>query len=137
MCGRRRRCANDRADAAGSMGRRGAGSPWSGREIRTGGGTGVLERWFQLRAHGTTPRIEIEAGLATFLTMAYIVVVNPGILADAGVPFEGALFATCMAAALSTLLMGLLANYPFALAPGMGLNAFFAYTVVGSMGIPW
>jgi adenine/guanine/hypoxanthine permease len=97
----------------------------------------VLERWFQLRQHGTTVGIELEAGLATFLTMAYIVVVNPGILADAGVPFEGALFATCMAAAAATLLMGLLSNYPFALAPGMGLNAYFAYTVVGGMGVPW
>jgi adenine/guanine/hypoxanthine permease len=97
----------------------------------------VLERWFQLRQHGTTAGIELEAGLATFLTMAYIVVVNPGILADAGVPFEGALFATCMAAAAATLLMGLLSNYPFALAPGMGLNAYFAYTVVGGMGVPW
>jgi AGZA family xanthine/uracil permease-like MFS transporter len=69
--------------------------------------------------------------------MAYIVVVNPAILADAGVPFEGALFATCAAAALATLTMGLIANYPFALAPGMGLNAYFAYSVVGTLGIPW
>jgi adenine/guanine/hypoxanthine permease len=97
----------------------------------------VLERWFQLRRHGTTAGVEVEAGIATFLTMAYIVAVNPGILAEAGVPFEGALFATCMAAAAATLLMGLLANYPFALAPGMGLNAYFAYTVVGGMGVPW
>jgi adenine/guanine/hypoxanthine permease len=97
----------------------------------------LMERWFQLRAHGTTPWIEVEAGVATFLTMAYIVAVNPAILADAGVPFEGALFATCMAAAAATLLMGLIANYPFALAPGMGLNAYFAYSVVGGMGVPW
>lgn len=95
------------------------------------------ERWFQLREHGTTTWIEVEAGIATFLTMAYIVAVNPAILADAGVPFEGALFATCMAAAAATLLMGLIANYPFALAPGMGLNAYFAYSVVGGMGVPW
>ncbi|HSJ25826.1 MAG TPA: NCS2 family permease [Longimicrobiales bacterium] len=97
----------------------------------------MLERWFQLQANNTTVRVELQAGLATFLTMAYVVVVNPGILADAGVPFEGALFATCAAAALATLTIGLLANYPFALAPGMGLNAFFAYTVVGGMGVPW
>ena len=97
----------------------------------------MLERWFRLSENGTTARIELQAGAATFLTMAYIVVVNPGILADAGVPFEGALFATCMAAALASLLMGVLANYPFALAPGMGLNAYFAYTVVGAMGVPW
>jgi adenine/guanine/hypoxanthine permease len=101
------------------------------------GDTQLLERWFQLRQHGTTPGVELEAGVATFLTMAYIVAVNPGILADAGVPFEGALFATCMAAAAATLLMGVLANYPFALAPGMGLNAYFAYAVVGGMGVPW
>jgi adenine/guanine/hypoxanthine permease len=97
----------------------------------------VTERWFQLREHGTNVRTELQAGLATFLTMAYIVAVNPAILADAGVPFEGALFATCMAAAAATLLMGLIANYPFALAPGMGLNAYFAYSVVGGMGVPW
>ena len=97
----------------------------------------MLQRWFRLDENGTTARIELQAGAATFLTMAYIVVVNPGILADAGVPFEGALFATCMAAAFATLLMGTIANYPFALAPGMGLNAYFAYTVVGAMGVPW
>jgi AGZA family xanthine/uracil permease-like MFS transporter len=97
----------------------------------------MLERLFHLRENGTTAGTELEAGLATFLTMAYIVVVNPAILADAGVPFEGALFATCVAAALATLTMGLIANYPFALAPGMGLNAYFAYSVVGTLGIPW
>lgn len=100
-------------------------------------GEAVFERIFRLRAHGTTVRTEIEAGIATFLTMAYIVVVNPLILSDAGVPFEGALFATCISAAIATLLMGVLANYPFALAPGMGLNAYFAYAVVGAMGVPW
>lgn len=100
-------------------------------------GEAVFERIFRLRAHGTTVRTEIEAGIATFLTMAYIVVVNPLILSDAGVPFEGALFATCISAAIATLLMGVLANYPFALAPGMGLNAYFAYAVVGTMGVPW
>lgn len=97
----------------------------------------MLERIFELRARGTTVRTEIEAGIATFLTMAYIVVVNPLMLSEAGVPFEGALFATCIAAAVATLLMGVLANYPFALAPGMGLNAYFTYAVVGAIGVPW
>jgi hypothetical protein len=69
--------------------------------------------------------------------MAYVVLVNPAILAEAGVPFEGALFATCVAAATATLVMGLVANYRFTLAPGMGLNAYFAYAVVGGLGIPW
>lgn len=96
-----------------------------------------LERVFGLRRNGTTVATELGAGLATFLTMAYIVVVNPAILAEAGVPFEGALFATCAAAAAATLVMGLVANYPFALAPGMGLNAYFAYGVVGALGVPW
>ena len=92
---------------------------------------------FQLEAHGTTAGREIGAGIATFLTMAYIIVVNPSVLAEAGVPFQGALFATCVAAAAATLVMGLVANYPFALAPGMGLNAYFAYSVVGGLGVPW
>ncbi len=92
---------------------------------------------FDLAGHETTPGREIAAGFATFLTMAYVVVVNPAILADAGVPLEGAVFATCAAAALATLVMGLVANYPFALAPGMGLSAYFAYAVVGGMGVPW
>jgi AGZA family xanthine/uracil permease-like MFS transporter len=93
--------------------------------------------FFQLEQHGTTVGRELSAGLATFLTMAYIVVVNPALLAEAGVPFEGALFATCIASAAATLIMGLVANYPFALAPGMGLNAYFAYSVVGALGVPW
>ena len=98
---------------------------------------GVLERLFGLREAGTNVRTELEAGLTTFLTMAYILVVNPMILADAGVPIEGALFATAVSAAIGSILMGLLANYPFALAPGMGLNAYFSYTVVLGMGVPW
>lgn len=98
---------------------------------------GLLDRWFQLGAHGTTVRTEVEAGVTTFLTMAYILAVNPQILAEAGVPVGGALFATAAAAAVGTLLMGLLANYPFALAPGMGLNAYFTYSVVLGMGVPW
>lgn len=98
---------------------------------------GILERWFGLREAGTDVRTELEAGLTTFLTMAYILVVNPMILADAGVPIEGALFATAVSAAIGSILMGVLANYPFALAPGMGLNAYFSYTVVLGMGVPW
>jgi AGZA family xanthine/uracil permease-like MFS transporter len=102
-----------------------------------GPGPEILERIFHVREAGSTPRIEVEAGITTFLTMAYIIVVNPSVLHSAGVPFSGALFATCMAAALGSLVMGLLANYPFALAPGMGLNAYFAYTVVQGMGLHW
>lgn len=97
----------------------------------------LLERWFGLREAGTTVRTELEAGVTTFLTMAYILVVNPQILGDAGVPIEGALFATAASAALGSILMGLIANYPFALAPGMGLNAYFTYTVVLGLGVPW
>ncbi|MFS8636984.1 MAG: NCS2 family permease [Gemmatimonadota bacterium] len=96
-----------------------------------------IVRFFRLDEHRTTVRTEVQAGLTTFMTMAYIVVVNPAILSAAGVPFEGALFATCIGAAIGTLLMGVLANYPFALAPGMGLNAYFTYTVVLGMGVPW
>lgn len=77
------------------------------------------------------------AGVTTFLAMAYIVIVNPSIVADAGMPFQAALIATCISAALATALMGLWANFPFALAPGMGLNAFFAYSVVLGSGVPW
>jgi AGZA family xanthine/uracil permease-like MFS transporter len=97
----------------------------------------ALERLFKLSENKTTIRTEIAAGLTTFLTMAYIIFVNPQILSEAGVPFSGALFATCLSAAVGSLMMGLLANYPFALAPGMGLNAYFAYTVVKTMGYDW
>jgi AGZA family xanthine/uracil permease-like MFS transporter len=89
-----------------------------------------LERIFRLAEHGTNVRTEVVAGLTTFMTMAYIIFVNPAILADAGIPFDAALFATCVSAAAATLIMALAANYPFALAPGMGLNAYFAYTAV-------
>jgi AGZA family xanthine/uracil permease-like MFS transporter len=97
----------------------------------------MLERLFQLRQNGTTVRTEVEAGLTTFLTMAYILAVNPLILSEAGVPIEGALFATAISAAVGSILMGVLANYPFALAPGMGLNAYFTYSVVLGLGVPW
>jgi AGZA family xanthine/uracil permease-like MFS transporter len=97
----------------------------------------MLERLFKLTAHGTTPRTELLAGVTTFLTMAYIVLVNPAILSTTGMPAAGVAAATCLAAGVACLLMGFLANYPIAIAPGMGLNAYFAFTVVGAMGIPW
>jgi len=97
----------------------------------------MLERYFRLSEHGTSVRTEIVAGATTFLTMAYIVFVNPMILADAGMDRGAVFVATCLAAAVGTLLMGLYANYPIALAPGMGLNAYFTYTVVGQMGYTW
>ena len=82
-------------------------------------------------------RRELLAGLTTFMTMAYVVVVNPRILAEGGMPVEGVLFATCISAALATLVMGLWANYPIALAPGMSLNAYFTYSIVIGRGVPW
>jgi AGZA family xanthine/uracil permease-like MFS transporter len=97
----------------------------------------MLERLFQLKAHNTTVRTEILAGLTTFLTMAYILFVNPNMLAETGMD-KGAVFvATCLAAAIGSAIMGLVANYPIALAPGMGLNAFFTYTVVLTMEHTW
>ncbi|PSL47004.1 AGZA family xanthine/uracil permease-like MFS transporter [Salsuginibacillus halophilus] len=96
-----------------------------------------MKQYFQFREHETSTKQEFMAGLTTFLSMAYILFVNPTILADAGMD-EGAVFtATALAAALGTLIMGVLARYPIALAPGMGLNAFFTYTVVINMGVPW
>ena len=97
----------------------------------------MFENLFKLSENGTTVRVEVMAGLTTFLTMAYIIIVNPDIMSAAGMD-KGALFiATCIAAAIGCLIMGLWANYPIALAPGMGLNAFFAFGVVGGMGVPW
>src|SRR6202046_3449897 len=98
---------------------------------------GMLERLFGLEGHGTTVRTEVVAGLTTFLTMAYIVVVNPVILGAAGMPVAAVAVGTCLASGFGSILMGLLSNYPLALAPGMGLNAYFTYTVVQGMGIPW
>jgi len=97
----------------------------------------TLDQFFKLTKHGTNVRTEMLAGITTFLTMAYIIFVNPLILGDAGVPKEAVFVATCIAAALGTVIMGLYANYPIAMAPGMGLNAYFAYAVVLGMGIPW
>ena len=96
----------------------------------------VLESYFEFERLGTNRRTEILAGVTTFVTMAYIIFVNPSILHDAGLPYEAAMVATCLVAAFGSVLMGALARYPLALAPGMGLNAYFAYTVVKGMG-PW
>jgi AGZA family xanthine/uracil permease-like MFS transporter len=97
----------------------------------------ALNKFFRLEENGTTVRTELLAGLTTFLTMAYIIFVNPSILGDAGMPKDSVFVATCVAAAVGTLIMGLYANYPIGLAPGMGLNAYFAYAVVKGMGFPW
>ncbi|MBZ9663413.1 NCS2 family permease [Pseudomonas sp. MDMC216] len=97
----------------------------------------MLERLFQLKAHNTTVRTEVLAGITTFLTMAYILFVNPEMLAKTGMDHGAVFVATCLAGAIGSLIMGLLANYPIALAPGMGLNAFFTYTVVMTMGYSW
>ncbi len=96
-----------------------------------------LEAYFEFDRLQTTWRTEILAGFTTFVTMAYIIFVNPAILSEAGMPFTGVLAATCMSAAIGSILMGALARYPIALAPGMGLNAYFTYSVVKGMGIAW
>ena len=97
----------------------------------------MIERYFRLAENQTTLRRELLGGLTTFLTMAYIVVVNPQILSQAGMPPEGVVFSTCIASAAATLVMGLYANYPIALAPGMSLNAYFTYSVCLGMHIAW
>lgn len=99
--------------------------------------SGKLDRYFALTARGTTARTEVLAGMTTFLTMAYIVLVNPAILGSAGMPVASVAAATCFAAAFASILMGFVANTPLALAPGMGLNAYFSFTVVQQMGVPW
>jgi len=99
--------------------------------------SGFLNRFFNLSENQTTVRQEFIGGLTTFMTMAYIVVVNPQILSQAGMPAEGVVFATCISAAVATLVMGLYANYPIALAPGMSLNAYFTYSVCLGMHVPW
>jgi len=96
-----------------------------------------LERYFEFAALNADWRTEILAGCTTFMTMAYIVFVNPAILHEAGMPLAAVTAATCLAAAVGSVLMGGLARYPIALAPGMGLNAYFTYTVVKGMGVPW
>ncbi|MBK4714326.1 MULTISPECIES: NCS2 family permease [Tenebrionibacter/Tenebrionicola group] len=98
---------------------------------------GLLERVFKLREHGTNARTEVIAGFTTFLTMVYIVFVNPQILGAAGMDTQAVFVTTCLIAAVGSILMGLFANLPVALAPAMGLNAFFAFVVVGAMGVSW
>lgn len=97
----------------------------------------ILEQTFKLKQNRTSIRTEIMAGLTTFMTIAYILAINPGILSKAGMDAGAVFMATALAGCLGTLFMAAFANYPFALAPGMGLNAFFAYTVVGQMGYSW
>src|SRR6266699_1521600 len=100
-------------------------------------GLALIGRYFRLAENQTTVRREFLGGLTTFITMAYIVVVNPQMLAQAGMPVEGVVFATCVASAAATLVMGVYANYPIALAPGMSLNAYFTYSVCLGMHVPW
>ncbi len=97
----------------------------------------MLDQYFGLSEKNTTVRTEVLAGATTFLTMAYIIFVNPGILSQTGMDFGAVFVATCLAAAISTAIMGLYANYPVALAPGMGLNAYFTFGVVGGLGFSW
>ena len=96
-----------------------------------------LEKFFHLKENHTDAKTEIMAGITSFMTMAYILAVNPNILAAAGMDHGAVFTATAVAAFIGTLCMALFANYPFALAPGMGLNAYFAYTVVLGMGYSW
>ncbi|MDP2999109.1 MAG: NCS2 family permease [Bryobacterales bacterium] len=97
----------------------------------------ALERYFELESLGAKWRTEILAGFTTYVTMAYIAFVNPSILSEAGMPFTAVVAATCLSASVGSILMGALARYPIALAPGMGLNAYFTYSVVQGMGVPW
>ncbi len=97
----------------------------------------MLEKFFKLNENHTTVRTEVIAGITTFMAMAYILAVNPTMLGDTGMNRDAVLMATCLASFVGTMAMALMANYPFALAPGMGLNAYFAYTVCGAMGYSW
>jgi len=97
----------------------------------------MFERFFKLTEHGTSVRTEVIAGLTTFLTMSYIIFVNPDILSTTGMDRDAVFVATCLAAALGSMVMGLVANWPIGMAPGMGLNAFFAFTVVAALGFTW
>jgi AGZA family xanthine/uracil permease-like MFS transporter len=99
--------------------------------------SGLLDRIFKLPEHNTSTKTELMAGLTTFVTMCYIMFLNPIIMSKTGMPFDGLFLATCLGAAVATIFMGVYANWPVALAPGMGLNAFFTFTVVGSMGYSW
>ncbi len=104
---------------------------------KTKKGTFIMEKFFKLKENGTDVRTEVIGGITTFMTMAYILAVNPNMLAAAGIDPTAALIATCLASFVGTMCMALMANYPFALAPGMGLNAYFAFTVCGAMGYDW
>lgn len=97
----------------------------------------MLEKWFKLKENNTNIKTEVVAGVTTFMTMAYILAVNPSILSASGMDSQAILMATALASFIGTIAMALLANYPFALAPGLGLNAYFAYTVCGAMGYSW
>lgn len=96
-----------------------------------------MERWFALKERGTTAGTEVLAGVTTFFTMVYIVIVNPGILSQAGMNFHGVFIATVLASVIATLIMGLASNYPIVIAPGMGLNAYFAFSVTELSGVTW
>ena len=96
-----------------------------------------MKKYFNFEELGTNYRREIIGGLTTFLSMAYILAVNPGMLSEAGMDYNSVFVATALAAAVGTLIMGILAKYPVALAPGMGLNAYLTYTVVLGMGVSW
>ena len=97
----------------------------------------MLEKLFKLSSHKTTVKTEILAGLTTFLAMAYILAVNPGMLGATGMPVQSVFLATAIASGIASILMGVLANYPVSLAPGMGVNAFFTYTVCMQFGYSW
>ena len=105
--------------------------------METKGNENFLEKMFHLSANHTDVKTEVVAGITTFMTMAYILAVNPSILSAAGMDSGAVFTATALAALVATLLMAVFANYPFVLAPGMGLNAYFAYTVVLNMGYTW
>ena len=96
-----------------------------------------MDKYFKLSENGTSVGKEVVAGITTFVTMAYIIFVNPSILSLAGMDASAVMVATCLASFLGTILIGLLSNYPFAKAPGMGLNAFFAFTICGTLGYSW
>ena len=98
---------------------------------------GMITDYFKVKEAGSTVRREMLGGATTFATMSYIIFVQPTVLSMAGMDFGSVLLATCVSSAVACLLMGVLANYPIALAPGMGLNAFFAYTLVIGQGVPW
>src|SRR5690606_31636358 len=109
----------------------------SSRAAAVGSDGSLLDRWFRLKENGTTVRTEVAAGLTTFMTMAYIIFVNPAILSNTGMSFDGVLIATVVSTAFGTLMMAFLANYPFAMGAGRGLSAYFAFSVVLGRGISW